>query len=144
MSVPRKHRFIVVDDEPVQLMITKKTIHQLVPESEVETFTEPVKALQFIEEQFTTDGNYAAVLMLDLHMPEMNGLQFLDKFKDQPQTLREQFKIFVLSFTVDEAEIKAAQDHECVRQFYSKPFTRGILHDILNHAGITANAVSRP
>jgi len=140
MSKPKNYRFIVVDDEPIQLMMTKKIIHQIVANSEVETFYQPLTALEFIRQHYNfnhEDGE--VVLLLDLHMPVMNGLQFLDLFKDFDNTLKERFKIFVVSFTSDESEIQAARNHPCVSGFYAKPFTKALLHDVLSKANIAVN-----
>jgi two-component system, LytTR family, response regulator len=71
-------RCIAVDDEPKALDVI--SIHaSKAPEIElIKTFTDPEKALAFLKD------NYVDLIFLDINMPIVSGLQFVDKLQSKP------------------------------------------------------------
>ena len=71
-------RCIAVDDEPKALDVI--SIHaSKAPEIElVKTFTNPENALSFLKD------NYVDLIFLDINMPGVSGLQFIDRLQTKP------------------------------------------------------------
>ena len=132
MTSKKINKFIVIDDNPLEIMLIKAIIRNRIKNLQIETFTMPQLALKFIEEEYgKVDENISTILLLDLHMPEMSGLEFLNRFKNFNAKIKDQFKIFVLTFILDRSEIEMAINHPCVTGLYSKPLTQEMLEQII-------------
>jgi DNA-binding LytR/AlgR family response regulator len=74
-------RCMVVDDDPVSRDILKNCIARNNRLKLIATFDNAVEASAAIEQKNVD------LVFLDVEMPEMTGLQFLEKFKDIPQVI---------------------------------------------------------
>ncbi|BDD04009.1 LytR/AlgR family response regulator transcription factor [Aureibacter tunicatorum] len=63
------HKCIIVDDEPPAIRLMEKFIEKVNFLTVEETFTNPLKALQYVE------ANQVDVIFLDIQMPEISGIQ---------------------------------------------------------------------
>jgi len=74
-------RCLLIDDEPKALEILSGYIEK-VPDLELEgTFRDALKALKYIHE------NPVDLLFLDINMPDLSGIQFLDTLHDKPMVI---------------------------------------------------------
>jgi len=126
MNIPSQ--FIVVDDDPSNNFICKHIIANFEPAAHIQLFTDPKEALGWIQEVYShkTD-DLETILFLDINMPEISGWEFLDEFSLFPGSLHAQFKIFILSSSIDPEDIAKAEKHPMVQGFYSKPLSRQTL-----------------
>ncbi|MCS6795917.1 MAG: LytTR family DNA-binding domain-containing protein [Raineya sp.] len=77
----KKFSCIAVDDSPIQLTLLKNYI-QKTPELELTaTFANPIEAYQFLQK------NNVDILLLDIDMPEISGIDLLKMLKKQPATI---------------------------------------------------------
>jgi len=67
-----KIRCIIVDDEPFALELLEDYIQRVVQLELIEKFDNPLHAISFLRE------NDVDLLFLDIEMPELNGLQFMN------------------------------------------------------------------
>lgn len=67
---------LIVDDNPANLAIIEQTLEE---EYEVTALTSGMRALRFLE------VNHTDLILLDVEMPIMNGIQTLKKIREQPQ-----------------------------------------------------------
>jgi DNA-binding LytR/AlgR family response regulator len=66
---------IIIDDEPSAIKILREYANSI-PELEVvESFTEPIKALEYIND------NNVDLLFVDIQMPDLNGFELISKLK---------------------------------------------------------------
>lgn len=76
-----KIRAIAVDDEPHALTILEQYASKLPNIEMLATFQSPLKALPYLEE------NEVDLLFLDIQMPELTGLQFLNILQKKPRVI---------------------------------------------------------
>src|SRR4051812_45391688 len=93
--------FIVIDDDPVNNLICHKYIQLLSNEISIQTFTDPVAGIDYIINNYNEQQPNQTLLLLDINMPIMNGWDLLDRFVSFPDAVKQQFKIFILSSSVD-------------------------------------------
>lgn len=111
---------LYADDEPINCSIFKlnfkKSFQVLTAESGME-------ALKILEENPQVD-----VIVSDMKMPEMNGLEFIHIAK----TMRKDIPCFILSgYDLSEIVLKAIQDGVVVK-YFQKPMEKSIVQEEIN------------
>jgi CheY-like chemotaxis protein len=123
--------FILIDDEPMNHVLCRERIASYVqtPHSVFE-FTKGEAGLSYITSSLPPEGKIT--LFLDIHMPGMNGWEFLEKFSSLDNRYHERINIYIVSSSMDPADEKRAQEHVFVKGFSVKP----IADDILGTLGV--------
>lgn len=88
---------------------------------EVKNFLSSKEALQYFEEGKFNKSSIPEVIFLDMNMPELNGLEFLDHFE---KIKMDQYpKIILLSTTINPKDKQKADNHPLILEFINKPLT---------------------
>jgi len=125
-------RFIFVDDDLFALTLVAKLIQGFNEFTETITFSSAREALKFIMQEYDLIKNKVpTVLLTDLHMPETNGLAFLDAIEKMDQAILRQLHVFVLSAAACPEEIEKVLSHNCVKGFYNKPLSIDKIEQIM-------------
>ena len=77
----RNLKAVIIDDEPLAVNIIKKYISEVKELELVETFTNAVEASSFVQK------NPVDILFLDINMPILSGLDFLENLKTKPMVI---------------------------------------------------------
>jgi len=118
-------RFLLVDDDPLNNMITKMALKNTLGEIELKEFLIPELALEYIENEYKQEHlEGQTTLLLDINMPTLTGWEFLDKFKTFSNSIKNQFDIYILSSSIDPADIEQAKLHPLVIDFIEKPIKK--------------------
>jgi len=96
-----KKRVMIVDDEKAILDVFRLSLEM--GGYEVETYHKSPEALARIQEATAQDPGYFAGVLLDVHMPEINGCQFARKVYDMGVNVP---ILFVTGYT------RAAEEHK--------------------------------
>lgn len=104
-------RILIVDDEPVNLKVARKYLREA-GYSNVETSSDARAALEQVRKQ------PPALILLDLIMPEMDGLQFLQAVRSAEDLW--QIPVIVLTAT-DDQEVKLSALELGANDFLTKP-----------------------
>ena len=72
---------VIVDDEPHAIELIESYLQKTGEANIIFKSTNPVEALTFV------NRNPASLLFLDIHMPELNGIQFLKLLNNQTQVI---------------------------------------------------------
>jgi len=118
-----KYPFIVIDDSPIDCLIVKKVIGFSGKSSDVKVFNDASQALRYIED--TGEGNLPPLsfITLDIMMPVMNGFEFLDKFVELPQSIKDRYKIVIISLSNNEHTTKKLMKYDVIEAIVEKPIT---------------------
>lgn len=124
-SGERSHRILVVDDQPDNCELL---VHLLAPFGwEIQTASNGHEAIEAWQ-QWNPD-----VIVMDIRMPRMSGLEAIQQIRDQEQRgNRTPTRIIALSATVFENDRTAAYAAGC-DIFLSKPFRESELLDAIAH-----------
>jgi CheY-like chemotaxis protein len=82
----RLARVLLVDDNPFEIKLFSVSLLHLKIELELHTTQDGRDAVESLNERRLFDGNIPDLVLLDLNMPIMNGLQVLEELKKRPET----------------------------------------------------------
>jgi CheY-like chemotaxis protein len=111
LSVMKKQQFslLLVEDDDVDVMNVKRALQKNGLSVPIECAANGLEAIELLNQKFQTDGSIEKlVILLDLNMPKMNGLEFL-------QVLRNDHRfrflpVIVLSTSAQPQDLEAAYD----------------------------------
>jgi CheY-like chemotaxis protein len=125
-----KNNFIIIDDDPASIMIAEIVIRKSIPEYSLIKFTNPVLGLQYILEEYLTHPE-DSTLLLDINMPGISGWELLDKLAPDICRATGKLKIYMLSSSINPADVEKAAKISFVQGFLTKPFSNKLLLETL-------------
>ncbi|WP_316783971.1 response regulator [Pedobacter frigiditerrae] len=122
---------MIVDDNIIDQMITTRVLKNSYSQSDVLVMDCPIKALSYLESNEDNIASLPSLIILDLDMPEMNGLGFLERFSEFADKLKDAIKIVVLTATDVMEDIELASANPAVSKLISKPLFNNSLAEML-------------
>ena len=117
--------YIFIDDEEICNLISKTKLLQVDPTANILTFESGREAIQYFQENKDRLSADKLVIFLDINMPGMNGIDFLEEYNKLATSL--QAIIYVLSSSLDATDKEAAFQFPVVKDFFGKPFQTSYL-----------------
>lgn len=111
MSEDRKDTVLFVDDEEINLFLFEKTFER---DFHVYTASSGVDGLKLLQEH----GNDVRVVISDMRMPEMNGLEFIESAKKNYPNI----SYFILTGYGFNLELEHALEMKLIDKLFNKPF----------------------
>lgn len=128
------HKVLVVNDNELLLMIAKKMIALSNFAEETITATNGLEAIEYFENLLQNETDPASkapeFMFLDLHMPSMDGWEFLEIFTEKYAKHFPKLKIAILSASVDMQEMLMLVKYPIVIDFVSTPINEEILNTV--------------
>ncbi len=111
------HSILIVEDSEVEHYLYEMILRNVMPDVIVRKAYDGEEALEVLRSLNTPP----TLILLDLNMPRMDGLEFLDVYSnaDDLQTTT----VFVLTSSDNPDDKTRATAHSCVQGYLLKPFT---------------------
>jgi CheY-like chemotaxis protein len=137
-------RVLCVDDDPLCLYLAELTIKESNMANEILLAESVPAAISLLNEIFSTNDlldsqETPTVILLDINMPGMNGWDFLEIYERDFQHLFALVKIYILSSSIDTADMIRSKQYRSVTDYIAKPLTVEICNKLK-----TAIAVQEP
>ena len=130
MKMKKRRQYLLVDDDATSNLICELNIRKLDVHAAINTFNDPEEALACIKDKCVPDDKMTCILFLDINMPGMSGWEFLDAFQNLCSKVREKFRIYVLTSSIEDFT-EERMKYSYVSGFLSKPIRAGKLETIL-------------
>ena len=121
----RTTQFILIDDDDISNVISRLTIQNTWPTTEVVTFVNPLTALEFFRSDLSSKHSEGTklIVLLNLNMPFMSGWEFLERFDFLKDELKSAIDMYILTSSLDHRDREKSQVNRYVREFIPKPLT---------------------
>ena len=116
-------QFVLIDDDPMNNLISKLTIEMTLGQTDVKAFVNPENALEYFQNEFAALNDAPALLLLDIHMPSMSGWEFLEMFDRLSFEIKDRVKICILSSSIDDRDKERSYANKNVLDFLVKSLT---------------------
>ncbi len=124
MNINSSPDIILVDDDHICNMLNELLIKETLPNSDITIFSDPIDAYESLLESLDSPKSYTTIIFLDINMPKMSGWELLDALKDHISKVRQRYKIYMLSSSLDPRDNENAKTNPLVSGFFEKPLNR--------------------
>jgi two-component system chemotaxis response regulator CheY len=115
-------KFVIVDDEEVNLVIARKLLQHALGEVDISTFTSGGETLRYLKNNFDNAPQHIN-LFLDLNMSAVSGWDFLEFFNQFEDEIKSWVHIYIVTSSIDPRDKRRALLNSNVIAYFSKPLT---------------------
>lgn len=134
-------KLIIIDDEPIQHFILDRMLGRYFSSEKDHTIHSDngTVILDFLTKNKNNTDELPDIIFLDLHMPIMNGWEFLDHFKKIRKEIAKSISIYVVSSSIDPIDISRSKRYAFVKDYIVKPITLPTLTKIFGDDTLVKN-----
>jgi response regulator of citrate/malate metabolism len=125
---------MIIDDNRIDLFIHHEFIKQMNIAHTVMEFALASEAIKFLEE--SDNSKWPQLILLDIHMPIMNGFDFLQKFSSLPDALIKNCTIIAVSSSLDVGDKSKIKECPHVLNLLEKPLNTTELLSLLKNNAV--------
>lgn len=122
---------LLIDDNEIDNYINKLIVTKSKKADLITVMDSGIGAIEFLNNLIKTEKPFPEVIFLDIHMPEMNGFQFLEQYENFSEDVKEKTIINMLTSSNNPDDIKRASECRYVKNFFSKPLGEDMLATIV-------------
>jgi CheY-like chemotaxis protein len=145
MSQPVDHtpvNIVMIEDDEGHARLIERNIRRAGISNVIRHYSDGTSALEYLFKG--TDGpmlNGPALVLLDLNLPDMSGIDILAKIKSEPHLKRT--PVVVLTTTDDKVEIQRCYDLGC-NVYITKPVNYESFADAIRQLGLFLSVIQVP
>lgn len=123
---------LLIDDDKITNYINERLILKTGFSQNIVVKTNGEEGLSYLEKECIPHNSPPKLILLDINMPVINGIEFIENFKNMDSEVLESIKICILSTSENESDLQKIKQ---LGDFYfvSKPLTAQKLIDIYNY-----------
>jgi CheY-like chemotaxis protein len=130
----KKISVMLIDDNKIDLFIHHELIRQMDITHQIAEHPFATEALRFLQEN--TAALWPDLILLDIHMPVMNGFDFLEKYALLPEESRNKCRVIAVSSSLDTGDKMRANESSMILQLLEKPLNTSKLKSLLQSEGL--------
>ncbi|MFT5673687.1 MAG: CheY-like chemotaxis protein [Urechidicola sp.] len=123
-------RVMLIDDNTIDLYVTARLMRKYNFGDKIDQYTSALKALVFLQDNQHNYTELPQVIFVDICMPQMSGFEFMAEYNKLPPDLKKYCKVYIISSSIDENDIKRANNDLNIIAFQVKTITKEFLNNI--------------
>ena len=116
-------KIMIIDDDAIDNYLVNVLIKTNQIAETVLEFDNGKKAIEYLEMNKNLDENLPEIILLDIYMPRMNGMEFMEKLDEKGINLDKKCKICVVSSSISDNDILRTKLNSNVFKYTTKPIT---------------------
>lgn len=93
----KKHNILLIEDDELDMISVRRSLKKIESDYELHTAYNGIEALKLLKD---THGSIVPdVILLDLNMPKMNGIEFLQILREDPRL--QSTKVFIMTTSAE-------------------------------------------
>jgi CheY-like chemotaxis protein len=100
-----KKKILLVEDDQLDVISVERSLNKLEQNYELHTAYNGIEALEILKDN---PDNLPDIILLDLNMPKMNGIEFLKVIKSDARY--KAIDVFIMTTSGEEADRRTAED----------------------------------
>ncbi|MCB4809277.1 response regulator [Tamlana sp. 62-3] len=120
----------IVDDDEIYQFTTLQALKKISVEKNIMAFYDGEEAYNFLINNIDDDSKLPDIIFLDINMPIMDGFQFMEEYVKIKPKVGKKILIYMVSSSVDPADIEKAKNIADISDYIIKPVKRGELQAI--------------
>lgn len=121
----------LIDDDSITNFVNKIIIERNYSSAKIQEFLIASEALKQLQNNYAIGAELPNFIFLDINMPEMNGWEFLEAYKKLDPKITDRIKLYMLTSSQNEDDVKRADNCPVIRRFVNKPLKRDDVVEIL-------------
>lgn len=124
----KQQHIVLVDDDDIFNMLHGEVIKRLISDVKIDIFKSGSEVVDYL---IQNPNEHIDLLLLDIRMPVMGGFEVLDTMATMDPSRFEKTRVYVLSSTLDDRDLKRAKATPLVTEFIGKPMSIDTMRSIL-------------
>lgn len=134
MPTEQLKKVLCINDNEVTLFIQKQVLNKSRFSKEVVTTSNGKNGLEYckklINENAGSMETYPGLILLDLHMPVMDGWEFLYHFSAEVWPYFKNTKVIITSYSIDEVDSERAKQYPFIIDFLNTSLSTAYLKNL--------------
>lgn len=135
-ALPRYNKIIIIDDSEMDLEIEKIILKGINLSKTIETKLKAEEVIQELQNIKRLD-EVPELIFLDLNMPGMSGMTFLNEFSMLPEFIKQKCGIVVVTSSNDQKTVDMTYSNPSVIDYVVKPLDAENARKFLTHDNTT-------
>ena len=127
-------KVLCINDNEITLWIQKQILIKSGVSEEIITLSNGMDGINYcrslIRGNQNVSGNFPGLILLDLHMPIMDGWEFLDQFSTEVHPHFKETKIIITSYSINELDSERSMKYPFVIDFLTSTLSIEYLENL--------------
>jgi len=127
-------KIILVDDNDIDTIVNRKLIEiaMITDLKNVISFSGYSSLIKYLDVELDNIKDQQVIVLMDIQMPEVDGFGCVDKILEYPEDKVKNFRIFMLTSSIDREDIKRASTINIIERVLEKPLDVYMLKTLIN------------
>jgi CheY-like chemotaxis protein len=124
------NKLVIVDDDPIDHYLMQHILQDKTLFDQTTYTMDGALVLDYLEENTGDAEALPDVILLDLHMPNFSGWEFLDRLEKMYSSLAKNIKVHILTSSIRPADKERSRQYPFIKSYISKPFSEATFEKI--------------
>lgn len=131
-NTTRKANFVIIDDSELDCFIAEKMVKHAGISGEVKSFMQAGEALEYLRQLEVNDDTPDTIILLDILMPVMSGIDFVEEFEKLPANIQDKCLIAAFTSSMNKKDVGRMKSFKSVKFIFDKPLSPEVLMPLLD------------